>query len=128
MRGEPLKELGESFYPPTLLDHCTQSMKIVHEEIFGPVLPIITFDTLEEAIEMANDSKYGLTSNVYTNNYKYVMELTTKLECGEVYVNRQQGEAYQGFHAGWKQSGIGGDDGKHGFEEFMQLKTVYLKY
>lgn len=126
--GEPLKELGESFYPPTLLDHCTQSMKIVHEEIFGPVLPIITFDTLEEAIEMANDSKYGLTSNVYTNNYKYVMELTTKLECGEVYVNRQQGEAYQGFHAGWKQSGIGGDDGKHGFEEFMQLKTVYLKY
>jgi lactaldehyde dehydrogenase/glycolaldehyde dehydrogenase len=126
--GVPLRELGKSFYPPTLLDNCRQSMKIVQEEIFGPVLPIISFDTIEEVIEMANDSKYGLTANIYTNNYKYVMELTTKLECGEVYVNRQQGEAYQGFHAGWKQSGIGGDDGKHGFEEFTQLKTVYLKY
>ncbi|MDQ7862615.1 aldehyde dehydrogenase family protein [Peribacillus frigoritolerans] len=88
-------------------------------KFFGPVLPIITFDTLEEVIEMANDSQYGLTANVYTNSYQYVMELTTKLECGEVYVNRQQGEAYQGYHAGWKQSGIGGDDGKHGFEEIF---------
>jgi lactaldehyde dehydrogenase/glycolaldehyde dehydrogenase len=126
--GRLIEELGDSFYPPTLLDDCTQTMKIVHEEVFGPVLPMISFDALEEVIEMANDSQYGLTSNVYTNNYQYVMELTTKLECGEVYVNRQQGEAYQGYHSGWKQSGIGGDDGKHGFEEFLQTKTVYLKY
>jgi lactaldehyde dehydrogenase/glycolaldehyde dehydrogenase len=126
--GSLVEGLTDSFYPPTLLDQCTQQMNIVHDEIFGPVLPIITFDTLEEVIEMANDSQYGLTANVYTNNYQYVMELTTKLECGEVYVNRQQGEAYQGYHAGWKQSGIGGDDGKHGFEEFLQIKTVYLKF
>ncbi|OLS38247.1 aldehyde dehydrogenase [Alkalihalophilus pseudofirmus] len=126
--GSLVEGLSNSFYPPTLLDECSQSMKIVHEEVFGPVLPIIVFDSIEEVIEMANDSAYGLTSNIYTNNYNYVMELTTKLECGEVYVNRQQGEAYQGFHAGWKQSGIGGDDGKHGFEEFLQIKTVYMKY
>jgi lactaldehyde dehydrogenase / glycolaldehyde dehydrogenase len=126
--GNFVSGLSESFYPPTLLDHCKQNMKIVQEEVFGPVLPIVPFDTLEEVIGMANDSQYGLTANVYTNNYKHMMELTTKLECGEVYVNRQQGEAYQGFHAGWKQSGIGGDDGKQGFEEFLQTKTVYLKY
>jgi lactaldehyde dehydrogenase / glycolaldehyde dehydrogenase len=126
--GEFIEGLGESFYPPTLLDNCNQTMKIVHDEIFGPVLPLVVFDTLEEAIEMANDSQYGLTSNIYTNNYKYVMELTSHLEAGEVYVNRQQGEAYQGYHSGWKQSGIGGDDGKHGFEEFLQIKTVYLNY
>jgi lactaldehyde dehydrogenase/glycolaldehyde dehydrogenase len=126
--GQILEELGESFYPPTLLDNCYQCMNIVHEEVFGPVLPIVTFDTLDEVIGMANNSQYGLTSNIYTNNYKNVMELTSRLECGEVYVNRQQGEAYQGYHGGWKQSGIGGDDGKHGFEEFLQIKTVYLKY
>ncbi|MCK1992273.1 aldehyde dehydrogenase [Peribacillus muralis] len=126
--GSLVEGLTDSFYPPTLLDQCTQQMNIVHDEIFGPVLPIITFDSLEEVIEMANDSQYGLTANVYSNNYRYVMELTTKLECGEVYVNRQQGEAYQGYHAGWKQSGIGGDDGKHGFEEFLQIKTVYLTF
>jgi lactaldehyde dehydrogenase/glycolaldehyde dehydrogenase len=126
--GKILEELGESFYPPTLLDNCHQKMNIVHEEVFGPVLPIVTFDTLDEVIGMANDSQYGLTSNIYTNNYKNVMELTSRLECGEVYVNRQQGEAYQGYHSGWKQSGIGGDDGKHGFEEFLQIKTVYMKY
>ena len=126
--GSLIEGLSDSFYPPTLLGNCTQKMKIVTDEVFGPVLPIITFESLEEVIEMANDSEYGLTSTIYTNNYKYVMELTTNLECGEVYVNRQQGEAYQGFHAGWKQSGIGGDDGKHGFEEFLQIKTVYLKY
>lgn len=126
--GRIIEELGESFYSPTLLDNCRQSMRIVQDEIFGPVLPIVVFDTLEEAIEMANDTQYGLTSNIYTNNYKYVMELTTKLEFGEVYVNRQQGEAYQGYHSGWKSSGMGGDDGKHGFEEFLQIKSVYLNY
>jgi len=126
--GYLLEELGDSFYPPTLLDQCTQQMNIVQKEVFGPVLPIISFESLEEAINLANDSEYGLTANVYTSSYRYVMELTTQLECGEVYVNRQQGEAYQGYHSGWKQSGIGGDDGKHGFEEFLQVKTVYMKF
>jgi len=125
--GKLVSEEG-SFYPPTLLDNCTQDMKIIHEEIFGPVLPIVEFDTLEEVIGLVNDSDYGLTSNVYSNNYRYIMELTSNIESGEVYVNRQQGEAYQGYHSGWKKSGIGGDDGKHGFYEFTQIKTVYLKY
>ncbi|MEG0258391.1 MAG: aldehyde dehydrogenase [Lysinibacillus sp.] len=126
--GRILTELGDSFYAPTLLDNCHQQMKIVQQEVFGPVLPILTFSTIEEAIELANDSEYGLTSNVYTTSYQAVMTLTKELEFGEVYVNRQQGEAYQGYHAGWKKSGIGGDDGRHGFEEFLQHKTVYLSY
>ncbi|MCD7036044.1 aldehyde dehydrogenase [Metabacillus sp. GX 13764] len=126
--GHFIENLSEAFYPPTLLDSCSQNMKIVKEEVFGPVLPIVTFSHIDEAIQLANDSIYGLTSNVYTNNYQYVMKLTTQIEAGEVYVNRQQGEAYQGYHAGWKQSGIGGDDGKYGFEEFLQKKTVYLDF
>ena len=126
--GRILTELGESYYAPTLLANCHQKMKIVQQEVFGPVLPILTFSTIEEAIELANDSDYGLTSNVYSSSYKTVMKLTKELNFGEVYVNRQQGEAYQGYHAGWKKSGIGGDDGKHGFEEFLQHKTVYLSF
>lgn len=126
--GQFIDGLPESFYPPTLLDQCTQNMAVVQDEVFGPVLPIITFDTIDEVIDMANDSIYGLTANIYTNHYQSVMRLTTELESGEVYVNRQQGEAYQGFHTGWKQSGIGGDDGRHGFEAFLQRKTVYLNF
>lgn len=126
--GRILTEIGDSYYAPTILDHCHQNMKIVQQEVFGPVLPILTFSTIEEVIEMANDSDYGLTSNVYTTSYGTVMKLTKELEFGEVYVNRQQGEAYQGYHTGWKKSGIGGDDGKHGFEEFLQHKTVYLSF
>ncbi len=126
--GRILTELGNSFYAPTILVNCHQKMKIVQQEVFGPVLPILTFSTIEEAIELANDSEYGLTSNIYTTSYQSVMKLTKELEFGEVYVNRQQGEAYQGYHAGWKKSGIGGDDGKHGFEEFLQHKTVYLSF
>ncbi|KOY83841.1 aldehyde dehydrogenase [Lysinibacillus macroides] len=126
--GHIMHELGDSFYAPTILTNCYQQMDIVQQEVFGPVLPILTFKTIDEAIALANDSDYGLTSNIYTNSYQSVMKLTKELEFGEVYVNRQQGEAYQGYHAGWKKSGIGGDDGKHGFEEFLQQKTVYLAF
>ncbi|TMW71258.1 aldehyde dehydrogenase [Alteribacter natronophilus] len=126
--GHFLDGLPKSFYPPTLLDNCTQDMDVVRDEVFGPVLPIVTFETIDEAIDMANDSIYGLTANVYTNDYRSVMRLTTELESGEVYVNRQQGEAFQGYHTGWKQSGIGGDDGRYGFEAFLQKKSVYMNF
>lgn len=126
--GNFIDSMPKSFYNPTLLDECNQDMEIVREEIFGPILPVVSFETIDEAIELANDTVYGLTSNIYTKDYRSVMKLTTEIEAGEVYVNRQQGEAFQGFHAGWKQSGTGGDDGRHGFEEFLQIKTVYLNF
>jgi lactaldehyde dehydrogenase/glycolaldehyde dehydrogenase len=56
------------------------------------------------------------------------MQFANEIESGELYINRQQGEAYQGFHAGWKLSGIGGDDGKHGLESFLRTRVVYMKY
>ena len=63
-----------------------------------------------------------------TNDYNTVMLFSNNIEFGELYVNRQQGEAYHGFHAGWKQSGIGGDNGKHDVFEFLQTRCVYLDY
>lgn len=115
------------FYPPTLLLDVQQEMSIVHEETFGPVLPVIAFDTLEEALAMANDSDYGLTSAVYTQNLNTAMKAIKGLKFGETYINRENFEAMQGFHAGWRKSGIGGADGRHGLEEYLQTQVVYLQ-
>jgi len=115
------------FYPATLLVDVRQEMSIMHEETFGPVLPVVTFDTLEEALAMANDSDYGLTSSIYTRNLNTAMKAIKGLKFGETYINRENFEAMQGFHAGWRKSGIGGADGRHGLNEYLQTQVVYLQ-
>jgi len=115
------------YYPPTLLLDVRQDMTIMHEETFGPVLPVVVFDTLEEALKMANDSDYGLTSSIYTRDLNVAMKAIKGLKFGETYINRENFEAMQGFHAGWRKSGIGGADGKHGLHEYLQTQVVYLQ-
>jgi len=115
------------YYPPTLLLDVRQEMTIMHEETFGPVLPVVMFDTLEEALKMANDSDYGLTSSIYTRDLNVAMKAIKGLKFGETYINRENFEAMQGFHAGWRKSGIGGADGKHGLHEYLQTQVVYLQ-
>lgn len=116
------------FYPPTLLTNCRQEMEIVQEEIFGPVLPVLKYRDADEALALANDHQFGLASVVYTENYRTAMQLANNIEAGEVYINRTPGDPYQGYHAGWKRSGLGGDDGKHGMLEFTQTRLVVLNY
>lgn len=116
------------FYQPTLLTNIKQDMQIVQEEVFGPVLPVLKFSTLDEAIAMSNDSEFGLTSSIFSENFNKVMYACDQLEFGETYVNREHFEAIQGFHAGWKKSGLGGADGKHGMEEYLQTKVIYAQY
>ena len=115
------------FFEPTLLTDTDNSMDIMKEETFGPVLPVATFDTLDQVIALANDSEFGLTSSVYTTNLNEAFYVTRRLRFGETYINRENFEAMQGFHAGWKKSGIGGADGKHGLEEYLQTQVVYLE-
>ena len=103
-------------------------MQIFHKEIFGPVLPITTFKTLDEAIECANDCEFGLTSSIYTTNTDTMMKALNKIHFGETYVNREHFEAYQGFHQGVRKSGIGGDDGERGLEEFLETHIYYVDY
>lgn len=115
------------FYPPTLLLDVRQEMSIMHEETFGPVLPVVMFETLDDALTMANDSDYGLTSAVYTRDLNQAMKAVRGLKFGETYINRENFEAMQGFHAGWRKSGIGGADGRHGLNEYLQTQVVYLQ-
>ena len=79
--------------------------------------------TLEEVLGYANDSEYGLTSSVYTTNLNTAFKAVNGLKFGETYINRENFEAMQGFHAGRRKSGIGGADGKHGLEEYLNYSS-----
>jgi len=126
--GKPV-DIGKGYYyEPTVILNCRQNMDIMQKEIFGPVLPIATFKNLDEAIELANDCEYGLTSSIYTKSMDVAMRACNEIRFGETYINRENFEAMQGFHAGCRKSGIGGADGKHGLEEYLQTHVVYIQY
>lgn len=114
-------------YEPTVLTGCTNDMDVMKKELFGPVLPIQTVDSLDEAISLANDSEYGLTSSIFTRDLNAAMKAVRELKFGETYINREHFEAMQGFHAGRRKSGIGGADGKHGLYEYMETQVVYMQ-
>lgn len=116
------------FYPPTLLSAVRQEMEIVREEIFGPVLCVLPCDDMAHALALANDHQFGLASVLYTNDYREVMRFSNAIEAGELYINRTPADPYQGYHAGWKRSGLGGDDGKHGMLEFTQTRLVVMPH
>lgn len=116
-----------NFYQPTIITNVESDSEIARDEIFGPVLPVVKVRDLDEALEIANSSKYGLTSSVYTENLNLAMKASRELLYGETYINRENFEAMQGFHAGRRQSGIGGADGKHGLMEFVETHTVYIQ-
>ncbi len=116
------------WFEPTVLTNVTQDMTIVHEESFGPILPVLKFKTFDEVIGYANDCEYGLAAMVFTNDMNTIMKCNDELEYGEIYINRGHGEQHQGFHNGYKLSGSGGEDGKYGFEQYLEKKTFYVRH
>jgi lactaldehyde dehydrogenase / glycolaldehyde dehydrogenase len=116
---------GGFWFPPTVLGNARPEMAIMRDETFGPVASIMEVDGLNEALTVANDTPYGLTAFLFSNDYKACMRAARELEFGEIFINRTMGEALQGFHTGHKQSGIGGEDGKHGLMKYTQIKSVY---
>ncbi len=124
--GDPFK--SGYWYEPTVITGVRQNMSIMQEEIFGPVIPIMEFSDFDEGMTLANDSRYGLAAYLFTNDMNRILRAVRDMEVGELYINRGPGESIHGFHTGWKQSGVGGDDGKYGLEEYLQRKTVYIRY
>ncbi|MCL6549183.1 MAG: aldehyde dehydrogenase, partial [Alicyclobacillus sp.] len=116
------------YFEPTVLTNVGQSMDVVQKEVFGPVLPVLPFDDFDEAMALANDTEYGLTSSIFTRDLKTAMQAARTLQFGETYINRAHSEAMQAFHGGWKRSGIGGADGIHGLEEYFNKQVVYIPY
>lgn len=124
--GGKIGDTSGYFFPATVVTGVKHSDEIMQKEIFAPILPIVKFDTLDEVIDMANDCEYGLTSSVYTQSLDIAMRVCREIKFGETYVNRENFEAMQGFHSGFRKSGIGGADGKHGLEEYLATHVVYL--
>jgi lactaldehyde dehydrogenase / glycolaldehyde dehydrogenase len=116
------------WFAPTVLTGVGNDMEVVQREVFGPVLPVLPFDGYDEVIAWANSTDYGLTSYVFTEDLRTAMRASDDLEFGEVYVNAVGPEQFQAFHSGWKLSGLGGDDGRHGYDRYVRRKTVYLRY
>ena len=124
---------GEEFekgywFEPTVLTDTTNEMDIVQREVFGPVLPIQPFEDFDEVVNLANDSPYGLTAYVFTSDLHKAMRAIDDIDFGEIYVNKIGPEQLQGFHTGYRLSGMGGDDGPYGYERYLRKKTVYLHY
>lgn len=126
--GKPVERDGGNYFQPTVLVNCKHESEIMQKEIFGPVAPVHVVGDIDEAIQKANDSIYGLTSSIYTRDINRAMRACNEINFGETYINRENFEAMQGFHAGCRSSGIGGADGKHGLYEYTQSHVVYLQH
>ncbi len=126
--GERVRaESGGYFVAPTIFDGVTNEMKIASEEIFGPVLSIITFDTQEEAIRIANDTNYGLAAAVWTRDISKAHLVARALRAGTVHVNSYDEDDITVPFGGYKQSGNGRDKSMHALEKYTELKTTWIK-
>ena len=122
-------ELSRGYwYAPTVLVDVSPEMSVMTEETFGPVTPIFGVDSMDEAVQIANDSHYGLSAYLFSRDYGTVMRTVNELQFGEIYINRTLGESVHAHHAGYKESGLGGEDGKWGLLRYTQIKTAYHRY
>lgn len=124
--GKPLDRKG-FFYPPTVLINVTKGMPAFDEETFGPLFAIIEAKDADHAIEIANDSIYGLGSSLWTKNLELAKKLAKKIQAGEVYINDRTVSDPKLPFGGIKRSGFGRELGQQGIKEFVNVKTVVIK-
>ena len=123
-----MESSGGYYYEPTIFGNVKNNMKIAREEIFGPILSSIAFDTVDEALQIANDSEYGLASGVWTSNINVAHKMSKDLRAGTVYVNNyEEGVDTTIPLGGFKQSGIGRDNSYHALDNYLQVKATWIK-
>ena len=116
-----------AFYRPTIVTGCAQDSEIVQNEVFGPVLASCPFDTEEEALDMANDTRYGLAASVWTSDSSGRWSAARRLNFGHVLVNDHLMVTSEMPHGGFKQSGFGKDMSMYSFEEYTRVKHVMIE-
>jgi lactaldehyde dehydrogenase/glycolaldehyde dehydrogenase len=117
-----------SWIKPTVLVDVDPEMKVMTDETFGPVTPIVPVSSLDQVVDFANESRAALASYVFSFDTRVIRHFTRRMDAGEVYVNRSIGEALQAFHSGHKESGIGGEDGRHGVLKYTNIRSVYERF
>jgi len=126
-KPESLKGMEDGYWvKPTVFTDCKDSMKIVEEEIFGPVMTILTYDAIEEAIERANTTELGLAAGVFTKDLNLAHKVIAKLEAGITWVNAWGESPAEMSVGGWKQSGVGVENGKRGLEAWVRNKSTLV--
>ena len=121
-------ELNEGFFvEPTIFEVDNEDARIVKEEIFGPVMSVLTFKTEEEAIKKANNTIYGLAAGVFTNDLQRAHRMVNQLEAGMCWINNYNITPVEVPFGPYKQSGFGKENGLATIEEYTQLKTVYVE-
>ena len=126
--GEGELDLGKgSYIGPVVFGNVSPDMSIFRDEIFGPVLTISTFDTVDEAIEMANDTDYGLAASVWSKNIDTALQATRQIKAGRFWVNTTLSGGPELPLGGFKQSGWGREAGIYGVEEYTQIKSVHVE-
>lgn len=125
--GKRPSHLQGAFYEPTMLTNITLDMDVWKEEVFGPVLPIVSFTSEQQAITLANDSQYGLGGYVYTKNSERALKVSQQLQTGNISVNAANYVIPQDPFGGYKNSGLGREHGKQGLRELCLTKLIALK-
>ena len=119
--------LGNGYFvEPTVFDGCDDSMAIVRDEIFGPVMTLLEFDTEDEVVARANDTPYGLSAGVFTRDLQRAHRVVRRLDAGTTWINTYNITPIELPFGGVKQSGIGREGGNEGIEEFLETKYVAL--
>jgi aldehyde dehydrogenase (NAD+) len=126
--GKGASDLPGLFVPPTVFGDVKNSMRIAQEEIFGPVLCLIRFHTEEEAIEIANDTRYGLAAGFYTDDAKRALRVSERLDAGMVFVNHYGCYDFASPFGGVKESGWGKEMARQSLEEYTRLKSIWHRF
>lgn len=124
--GQALTDLGGNYVEPTVIMNATDDMECMNEETFGPLAPITTFKTIDEAVKRANNSPYGLAAYVFTQNLGEAVQIAEALDYGIVGVNDPVPSTAQAPFGGFKESGLGREGGHYGMDEFLEVKYISL--
>lgn len=120
-------DLADGFYvTPAIFAGCRDDMSFVREEVFGPLMSVLSFETEDEAIERANATHFGLSGAVFTRNFSRAHRVANRLQAGSVWINDYNVTPPEVPFGGYKQSGLGRENGLQAIEHFTQVKTIYL--